>query len=127
MLESRSPRVNSATLSKSLSKSTRAGFIAIGMKFTLSVLGSVIFIALSRGCVTPKQIENLIETCEGDTDLIDGYDELPPEYQEKIKYALENGHVADEDWKGVSANQDPIRPVIPFNNQQAIRKFKIMY
>lgn len=61
--------------------------------------------------MTPKQIENLIETCEGDTDLIDGYDELPPEYQEKIKYALENGHVADEDWKGVSANQDLFRPI----------------
>lgn len=56
-----------------------------------------------RGCVTPKQIENLLETCEGDTDLVDGYDDLPAELQEKVKYALENGHVHDDDWKGVSA------------------------
>lgn len=55
-----------------------------------------------RGCVTPKQIENLIETTERDTDLVDGFDEIPAEYQEKIKFALENGHVPDEDWKGVS-------------------------
>ncbi|KAL6704350.1 hypothetical protein ACN47E_008306 [Coniothyrium glycines] len=51
------------------------------------------------GCVTPQQISNLIETTDGDTDMVDGYDELPAEFQEKIKYALENGHVADEDWK----------------------------
>lgn len=54
------------------------------------------------GCVTPKQIENLIEATEGDTDMVDGYDELPAEFQEKIQYALKNGHVPDEDWKGVS-------------------------
>jgi hypothetical protein len=55
-----------------------------------------------RGCVTPKQIENLIETTEGNTDMVDGYDEIPPEFQEKINFALENGHIPDEDWKGVS-------------------------
>jgi hypothetical protein len=57
---------------------------------------------LNRGCVTPKQIENLIETSGGDTEMVDGYDELPEEYQEKVKFALKNGHVPDEDWKGVS-------------------------
>jgi hypothetical protein len=57
---------------------------------------------LCRGCVTPKQIENLIETTGGDTDMVDGFDEVPAEYQEKIKFALENGHIPDEDWKGVS-------------------------
>jgi len=63
-----------------------------------------------RGCVTPKQIGNIIEQLGGldgldldkDLDLLDGYDELPEEHQDKIKYALENGHVNDEDWKGVS-------------------------
>lgn len=55
-----------------------------------------------RGCVTPKQMENLLDTCGGNTDMVDGYDELPVEYQEKIEYALENGHVHDDDWKGVS-------------------------
>ena len=56
-----------------------------------------------RGCVTPKQIENLIETSGGDTDLVDGFDEVPAEYQEKITFALKNGHIPDEDWKGVSS------------------------
>jgi hypothetical protein len=55
-----------------------------------------------RGCVTPKQIENLIESSGGDTDMVDGYDEVPTEYQEKIDFALKNGHIPDEDWKGVS-------------------------
>jgi hypothetical protein len=56
--------------------------------------------------VTPKQVENLIETTGGDTDYVDGYDELPPEFQAKIDYALKNGHVADEDWKDVSLELD---------------------
>jgi hypothetical protein len=34
--------------------------------------------------------------------MVDGYEELPAEYQEKVNFALENGHVPDEDWKGVS-------------------------
>lgn len=38
---------------------------------------------------------------EDDLDLLDGYDELPPEAQEKVRRALENGHVDDEDWRGV--------------------------
>ncbi|KAH4004167.1 hypothetical protein HBH70_064230 [Parastagonospora nodorum] len=52
------------------------------------------------GCVTPKQIANLIESSGGDTDMVDGFDEVPAEYQEKVTFALENGHVPDEDWKG---------------------------
>jgi hypothetical protein len=44
----------------------------------------------------------MIETSGGDTDMVDGYDTLPSEMQEKVKFALENGHVPDEDWKGVS-------------------------
>jgi hypothetical protein len=59
---------------------------------------------VARGCVTPVQIENMIETSGGDTDMVDGYDTLPPEMQEKVKFALENGHVPDEDWKGVSVH-----------------------
>lgn len=34
--------------------------------------------------------------------MVDGFDEVPTEYQDKIKFALENGHIPDEDWKGVS-------------------------
>ena len=57
----------------------------------------------SRGCVTPKQIANLKETIEDDLDLLDGYDELDTESQDKVKEALANGHIDDADWKGVSA------------------------
>lgn len=45
-----------------------------------------------------------LEDLDLDEDLpriLDGYDEVSPEAQEKIKFALQNGHVADEDWKGV--------------------------
>lgn len=51
------------------------------------------------GCVTPKQIENLKTSIENDLDLFDGYDELPEDAQEKMRRALEQGHVDDEDWK----------------------------
>ena len=54
-----------------------------------------------RGCVTPKQIENLKTSIENDLDLFDGYDELPEDAQEKMRRALEQGHVDDEDWKWV--------------------------
>lgn len=39
---------------------------------------------------------------EGDLDLVDGYDELPEELQEKVRRCIEQGHVDDEDWNGVS-------------------------
>ncbi|KKK18802.1 hypothetical protein AOCH_002889 [Aspergillus ochraceoroseus] len=54
------------------------------------------------GCVTPKIIANFGELVGDDKDLstIDGFDELSPENQEKVKKAVEQGHVDDEDWKG---------------------------
>ncbi|KAL4878664.1 hypothetical protein BJY04DRAFT_195357 [Aspergillus karnatakaensis] len=56
------------------------------------------------GCVTPKIIQNLRELVgeddDQDLDLLDGYDEIPAEFQEKVQKALDQGHVADEDWKG---------------------------
>jgi hypothetical protein len=54
-----------------------------------------------RGCVTPKQIENLKAAIEDDLELFDGYDELPEAEKEKMRRALEQGHVDDEDWKWV--------------------------
>lgn len=66
-----------------------------------------------RGCVTPVQIEHLKEESGGDTDMIDGYDELPADLQEKVKFALANGHVPDEDWKGVCLQ--PSLALIPSN------------
>ena len=51
-----------------------------------------------RGCVTPKQISNLKQDIEGDANQLDGYDELPKDFQEKVVNALEQGHIDDEDW-----------------------------
>jgi hypothetical protein len=34
--------------------------------------------------------------------MVDGYDDLSTESKAKVDYALKHGHVADEDWKGVS-------------------------
>ena len=44
----------------------------------------------------------MIEFTNKDLDLVDGYDEIPDDFQEKVRFALEHGHVPDEDWKGVS-------------------------
>lgn len=80
------------------------------VKLLLLILAQQYLLA-SRGCVTPLQIKNLqdqvgpLDDLDLDSDLpaiIDGYDEITPESQDKIKYALQNGHVHDEDWKGVS-------------------------
>lgn len=35
--------------------------------------------------------------------MVDGYDELPEEFQEKIKFALEHNYIPDEDCTRVSA------------------------
>ncbi|RAL07115.1 uncharacterized protein BO97DRAFT_409245 [Aspergillus homomorphus CBS 101889] len=59
------------------------------------------------GCVTPQVIKNLNEAIdelsngdEKDYSALDGFDELSPENQEKVRRALEQGHVDDADWKG---------------------------
>ncbi|KAJ5760509.1 zf-PARP-domain-containing protein [Penicillium odoratum] len=60
-----------------------------------------------RGCTTPRVLENIRtgweDSCsdgKSDYTLLDGYDELPEEFQEKIRRALENGHIDDADWRG---------------------------
>lgn len=59
------------------------------------------------GCVTPKVVSNMNEVVEeesggGEKDftLLDGYEELSAEMQEKVRQAVSQGHVADEDWRG---------------------------
>lgn len=61
-----------------------------------------------RGCVTGFQMNNLREYLkqgepdgEYQWDYMDGLDELPAEYQQKLKTAVIEGKIADEDWKGV--------------------------
>lgn len=39
---------------------------------------------------------------EPDFSRLDGFEELSEEFQEKIRKAIELGHVEDEEWKGVS-------------------------
>ena len=36
--------------------------------------------------------------------LLDGYDEIPADSQKKVADAVEQGHVDDEDWKGVCSS-----------------------
>ena len=54
-----------------------------------------------RGCVTPEVLRNWKNTCEMDMELVDGFDSLPEGDQEKVKRALEQEHVDDDDWNGV--------------------------
>ena len=42
-----------------------------------------------------------IDDIEDVVELIDGYEDVGEEFQEWIKGALKDGHVPDEDWKGV--------------------------
>lgn len=52
--------------------------------------------------MTPKQVASMQEIVEdNDFSLLDGYDEISAENQEKIREAVAQGHVADSDWKGV--------------------------
>ncbi|KAK1701373.1 hypothetical protein BDP55DRAFT_18683 [Colletotrichum godetiae] len=60
----------------------------------------------SRGCVSGEVIKHVQEVCEKngqfDFDAFDGYDELidHPDLQRKIREAIEQGHIADEDFNG---------------------------
>lgn len=64
-----------------------------------------------RGCVTPKQIVGVKSSIEDDLDLFDGFDELPDDFQEKVKTALANGHIADDDWTGVPSVPPALSPL----------------
>ncbi|EEP82400.1 predicted protein [Uncinocarpus reesii 1704] len=54
------------------------------------------------GCVTPKQVASIQEVVGEDKDLslLDGFEDVSAENQDKIRDAVENGHVADSDWRG---------------------------
>jgi len=55
----------------------------------------------ARGCVTPEIIRNWKTSSDGDMDMVDGYEDLPSDLQEKVQRAFEQGHVDDADWGGV--------------------------
>ncbi|GAB7329565.1 hypothetical protein MBLNU13_g01326t2 [Cladosporium sp. NU13] len=52
------------------------------------------------GCVTPPVLHNWWEAAEHDFELIDGLDTMPEDAQEKVKRALQQGHVDDDDFNG---------------------------
>jgi hypothetical protein len=55
-----------------------------------------------RGCVSPATIQNVKDKTGGDIDWLDGYEDLPADIQAKVKRAYDQGHVDDDDWRGVS-------------------------
>lgn len=77
---------------------TQAGSFVIGIDITVSE--PYMQLIVCRGCITPQVIGNVKSLIDGDMDLMDGYEELPEEWQEKFRDAIEAGHVPDEDWKG---------------------------
>ncbi|CAG8335690.1 unnamed protein product [Penicillium nalgiovense] len=57
------------------------------------------------GCFTPKQIVNVKKDLTEDSEdpdfsRLDGFDEMSEELQDKIRKAVEVGHVEDEEWRG---------------------------
>jgi len=44
-----------------------------------------------------------------DYSLLDGYDELSPENQKRVREAIAEGHVADSDWRGVCMGYLPFK------------------
>ena len=48
------------------------------------------------GCVTPKIITN-VKNVHEEADDLDGFEDLTPEDQEKVRTAYDSGRVADED------------------------------
>ncbi|KAK9319989.1 hypothetical protein V1517DRAFT_330750 [Lipomyces orientalis] len=51
-------------------------------------------------CVTPQVIQNIKMKVESLPEGLDGYDEIGPEDQKRVAGALEEGHVADSEYKG---------------------------
>ena len=67
------------------------------------MLSHFLRLTVCRGCVTPQQISNLKDSVEDNLDTyLDGYEDLDDHDKARVAKAVEEGHVADEDWKGVS-------------------------
>ncbi|KAK5169676.1 uncharacterized protein LTR77_005654 [Saxophila tyrrhenica] len=99
-----------ATQCKKESEKIPKGELRHGVQVTIREHTS--FMWRHWGCVTPRIIHNWAEISDMDMEMIDGYEVLPPDCQEKVKRALEQGHVDDDDWKGdIECNRlDPAKP-----------------
>ena len=58
------------------------------------------------GCTTPAQLANINGYIEDDPDNLDGYEDLDEDDQERVRTALEEGHVADEDLVSLVRSSD---------------------
>ncbi|KAK8171318.1 poly polymerase and DNA-ligase Zn-finger region-domain-containing protein, partial [Phyllosticta citrichinensis] len=52
------------------------------------------------GCITPQVLQNVSSYLDGDFELLQGFDVLPEDFQEKVTEAISLGHVDDGDWRG---------------------------
>ncbi|OCF32768.1 hypothetical protein I316_05403 [Kwoniella heveanensis BCC8398] len=77
-------------------KGTKIGKGELRLGVWVEVMGNGSFKWKHWGCVSEKVISNIKGDFPDPADL-DGYDELPENYQEKVSAAMEEGHVADED------------------------------
>ena len=57
----------------------------------------IIILHGDTGCVTPQQVSNVQDMIDGDYDMLDGFEDLTDEDQSRVRQAIENGHIADED------------------------------
>ena len=110
--KSRLKRVPSVQALGLTTKDSSPGPGATGKPFNTIIAEDSVLIP-SRGCTTPLVLQHIKEAIEGedqdednlDFDALDGFDEIPPEMQEKIKTALVKGHIEDNEWQGVSTGQ----------------------
>ncbi|KAJ5103514.1 hypothetical protein N7532_004043 [Penicillium argentinense] len=57
------------------------------------------------GCTTPRVLHNITENIANEDksiafDTLDGWEELDDETREKIRTAIEKGHIEDDEWNG---------------------------
>lgn len=57
------------------------------------------------------------EVIDNNFDYLDGYDELSEDAQEIVRRAFEQGHVDDEEWRGVSSPDAPLYMLIADTDQ----------
>lgn len=76
---------------------TPAGNGAIGKVYNPTAITGL---TLRRGCITPQVLANVKDSTDGDMELMDGYEEMPEDWQKKFLAAVQAGHVPDEDWRG---------------------------
>jgi hypothetical protein len=83
------------------------------------------YLTCTRGCVSGKTLQHVRDNLtrpgasagEYDWDFLDGLEDMPEAEKNKIKLAITEGKIADEDWKGVSAvwHPSPLAHVLSYD------------